>query len=89
MPVICTKIAAVAIPGGAGQKRFLPRSVRIDSGGTPVTRTGIVCIFAYGENRGSARSSPRRRRSSAPHLFYSIPVRAKNKDTHKCVLIFW
>ena len=31
-------------------------------------KEGFVCIFAYGKNNCSARSSPRRQRSSALHL---------------------
>ena len=33
---------------------------------------GLVCIFCKAENRGSPRSSPRRRCSSAPHLILQV-----------------
>ena len=57
-----------------------------------VRRKGLVCIFAFGENQGFARSSPRERCSSAPHLNYSspIPARSANKreDTRMGILSF-
>ena len=34
---------------------------------------GFVCIFAFGENKGFARSSPREQRSPALHLIVRIP----------------
>ena len=51
----------------------------------------LVCIFisAGNENKGSARSSPRRRRSSAPHFVFRVSLRIKNKRWQKPSLIFW
>ena len=40
---------------------------------------GLVCIFANGENKGSARSSPRRQRSSALHLIFRVRLRVSTK----------
>ena len=34
---------------------------------------GLVCIFAFGENEGSARSSPRERCLPAPQLTFRVP----------------
>ena len=48
-----------------------------------VTRWRFVCIFAKGKNYGSPRSSPRRRRSSAPHLFFRISAGSNKKDHPK------
>ena len=41
--------------------------------------TGVVCIFAFSENKCSARSSPRRQRSSALHFIIRFPL--LNKET--------
>ena len=41
---------------------------------------GFIYIFAYGENDGVARSSRRRRRSSAPHLIVRIPAIMQKED---------
>ena len=53
-----------------------------------VTRRGFVCIFAFGENYGSARSSSRRRRSSAPHLIVRIPAYHAKRGRCKCIFLF-
>ena len=42
---------------------------------------GFACIFARGENKCSAPSSRRRRRSSAPHLIFRIPFLINKKPT--------
>ena len=49
----------------------------------------FVCIFAFGENSGSAASSRSGQRSSALHFDYSnfLCVQAK-KDTHEGVFFF-
>ena len=40
---------------------------------------GFVCIFACGENKGSAPSSRRRQRSFALHLIFRIPPESDAK----------
>ena len=65
-PSAATLICAfLDLPIGAAMLRGTPKE--------------LVCIFAKGENYGSARSSPRRRRSSAPHLYLRVPSRAKRE----------
>ena len=44
-----------------------------------------------GADKGSARSNPRRRRSSAPHLFFRVSHHTNKKvqNPHKRILDFW
>ena len=52
---------------------------------------GLVCIFAFGENKGSARSSPRRQQS--PGLLHRIvrvpPNQIKKQTDQKVWLLFY
>ena len=50
---------------------------------------GLVCIFTAGENKGSARSSPRRQQSPGLLHFGSSSPKERNKRHPKgCLLLY-
>ncbi len=55
-----------------------------------VTRTGIVCIFAFGKNRGVARAEPREQHPTGVlHWIIRFPSDNKKSGHPIDVLIFW
>ena len=49
---------------------------------------GLVCIFTFGEDNSSPRSSPRRQRSSALHLAIQVLYSQRKTAIAKAIAVF-